>query len=151
MLYLRSSIDFDKAVEVYDEWFTPFARLRNRLRERGIAFHPRRGDIGFEDARRIPSTDGPPLVIYDRTDNRVRQVLDTKYKLPTSTPATDDIAQVLAYAQAKGATEAVLVYPAQLRQPLDVRIGEVRVRSATFALDGDLAHAGTQFLQALGL
>jgi hypothetical protein len=68
MLYLRSSIDFDKAIEIYDEWFTPFARLRNRLRERGIAFHPRRGDVGFEDARGIPSTDGPPLVIYDRTD-----------------------------------------------------------------------------------
>jgi hypothetical protein len=68
MLYLRSDIDFQHAVDVYDEWFTPFARLRQRLEDRGIRFHPRRGDIGFADARDMPEADGPPLVLYDRTD-----------------------------------------------------------------------------------
>jgi 5-methylcytosine-specific restriction enzyme subunit McrC len=89
------------------------------------------------------------LVIYDRATNAVQAVLDTKYKTPASTPSTDDIAQVIAYAQAKGAPEAVLVYPGQLEKPIDARIGKVRVRCATFALDGDLAQAGRQFLHML--
>lgn len=91
------------------------------------------------------------LVLYERATGRARLVLDTKYKLPTPAPSTEDIAQVIAYAQAKGVPEAVLIYPAPLEKPLDVQIGNVRVRSAMFILDDDLERAGQAFLRALAL
>lgn len=77
-----------------------------------------------------------------------RSVLDTKYKTPTA-PATDDIAQVVAYAQAKQCHEAILIYPAPLVRPLDSWVGDIRVRSLTFSLNGDLEQAGQRFLQEL--
>jgi 5-methylcytosine-specific restriction enzyme subunit McrC len=45
----------------------------------------------------------------------------------------------------------VLVYPVPLASPLDARVGDIRVRSLTFALAGDLRAAGADFAQALGL
>lgn len=88
------------------------------------------------------------LVLYDAAGDRARWVLDTKYKRPAA-PANEDIFQVVAYAQAKGCRQAVLVYPAAQVQPLDETIGEIRVRSLTFGLGGDLEQTGRQFLNAL--
>jgi 5-methylcytosine-specific restriction enzyme subunit McrC len=87
------------------------------------------------------------LVIYDRQSGAPLAVLDTKYKTPTASPASADIAQVVAYATAKGCKEALLVYPVRLAQPLDVWIGDVRVRSVSFELDGDLEEAGRRFVE----
>jgi 5-methylcytosine-specific restriction enzyme subunit McrC len=89
------------------------------------------------------------LVISDRATERVHWVLDTKYKAITALPDTADVAQVIAYAQAIGAPVAVLIYPTPLPHPLDVQVGGVRVRTLTFALDGDLEAAGQHFLDAL--
>jgi hypothetical protein len=75
-------------------------------------------------------------------------VIDTKYKVPDS-PSTDDVAQVVAYAEAKGCHEAALVYPARLLRPLNTRIGEIRVRTLTFSLDGDLDQNGAAFVREL--
>ena len=80
---------------------------------------------------------------------RQRWVIDTKYKVPTSGPDSADVAQVLAYAQMQGAQQAVLVYPAPIAQPLDVTVGGVRLRTLTFALDGDLDVAGENLVTAL--
>ena len=91
------------------------------------------------------------LVLYARTTGQVRAVLDTKYKLAVHGPQTADIAQVVAYAAAKQASEAYLIYPQPLPAPLDLAVGGVRVRSLTFGLDGDLATAGQALLVALGL
>jgi 5-methylcytosine-specific restriction enzyme subunit McrC len=88
------------------------------------------------------------LVLCDVTTGAAHCVLDTKYKSP-SAPATDDIAQVVAYAQAKGCHEAVLVYPTYLDKPLDAWVGDIRVRSLTFSLDGDLEQAGQAFVESL--
>jgi 5-methylcytosine-specific restriction enzyme subunit McrC len=90
------------------------------------------------------------LVIRQRATGAVRWVLDTKYKT-LSRPTSDEIAQVLAYAEAAGAPEAVLIYPVRMAHPLDVRIGRVRVRSLTFALNGDLAQSGASLLEALSI
>lgn len=73
-------------------------------------------------------------------------MLDTKYKAPTA-PASSDIAQVVAYAEATGCEEAILVYPMALVEPLDIRVGRIRIRSLTFSLAGDLEQAGYRFLE----
>ena len=63
--------------------------------------------------------------------------------------ACRDVAQVLAYAQVQGATEAVLVYPAPLRQPLDTWVNGIHVRTLAFALGGDLDVAGWELIGGL--
>lgn len=88
------------------------------------------------------------LVIYDTRTRRARWVLDTKYKA-TERPAKDDFNQVVAYAIGKSCSEAILIYPTPLLHPLDAHIGNIRVRSLTFLLDGDLEAAGRHFLYDL--
>lgn len=53
---------------------------------------------------------------------------------------------MVAYAEAKGCEEAILVYPTSLIEPLDIRVGRIKVRSLTFCLAGDLQQAGHKFL-----
>ena len=50
------------------------------------------------------------LVLRDTSTGEILCVLDTKYK-DTTTPATDDVAQIVAYAEKMGCQEAILVYP----------------------------------------
>ena len=80
---------------------------------------------------------------------RQRWVVDTKYKMPSNGPDTADVAQVLAYAQVQGAQEAVLVYPTELAQPLDVMVHGIRLRTLTFALDDNLDLAGERLIESL--
>lgn len=86
------------------------------------------------------------LVIYEKDSQKALFVLDTKYKAPEH-PGNDDISQVVTYATAKGCHGAILIYPKP--QNLDERIGNIRVRSLTFSLDGDLGQAGNRFLKDL--
>ena len=88
------------------------------------------------------------LLVTDSAKGNVLAVVDTKYKVPDS-PSTDDVSQVVAYAEAKGCQEAVLVYPISLRRPLDTRIGKIRVRTLAFRLDGDLDTNGLSFVRDL--
>ena len=85
------------------------------------------------------------LVLYDRVEGVVRAVLDTKYKRPVKADPAD-ISQVVTYAEAVGCRQAILVYPAALLTPFDEMVGDIRVRSLTFSLAGDLEAAGEQFL-----
>jgi 5-methylcytosine-specific restriction enzyme subunit McrC len=48
-----------------------------------------------------------------------------------------------------GCSQAILVYPRPLPQPLDAQIGAVRVRSLAFTLGDDLETAGQTFLTHL--
>jgi 5-methylcytosine-specific restriction enzyme subunit McrC len=75
-------------------------------------------------------------------------VLDTKYKGSDSHP-DDDIKQVAFYAMAKECSLALLIYPTPLITPIDITIRGIRVKSLTFALDGDLEHAGNEFIHDL--
>jgi 5-methylcytosine-specific restriction enzyme subunit McrC len=88
------------------------------------------------------------LVLYDISIGTVRYILDTKYKTPAQS-AADDIAQVVAYAVSKDCHEAILVYPEDLTHPLNILVGDIRVRSLTFSLEDDLDRAGQNFLQNL--
>jgi 5-methylcytosine-specific restriction enzyme subunit McrC len=88
------------------------------------------------------------LLVTDLTKGNVLAVVDTKYKVPDS-PSTDDVSQVVAYAEAKGCHEAVLVYPISLRRPLNTLIGKIRVRTLAFRLDGDLDTNGYSFVRDL--
>jgi 5-methylcytosine-specific restriction enzyme subunit McrC len=99
------------------------------LRHRGLAFIP----------------DG---VIIDRDTGQARVIFDTKY-LATAEPTADDVAQVVAYARSLNCAAAWLVYPREPDAPLDVQVGETRVRSLGFTLTGDLAATGRQVLDAL--
>lgn len=88
------------------------------------------------------------IVIHDSETGRPWSVADTKYKAPDQ-PAPIDIAQVVTYAKLKGCEEAVLIYPTKLTSPIDEEIGDVRVRSLTFDLSGDLEKAGERFLATM--
>jgi 5-methylcytosine-specific restriction enzyme subunit McrC len=88
------------------------------------------------------------LVLSERKSGNMLAVLDTKYRGDLQ-PTAADIAQVVAYAQAKGCEEAMIVYPTLQAKPLQVQIGAVRVRSAGFSLAGDLESAGRKFLDML--
>ncbi len=88
------------------------------------------------------------LVLYEADADHARCVLDTKYKAAPS-PLPDDVAQVVAYAEALGCQEAFLVYPGSLARPLDARVGGIRVRSLSFSIGGDLEAAGRQFARAV--
>jgi 5-methylcytosine-specific restriction enzyme subunit McrC len=88
------------------------------------------------------------LVIYDAQASQVRWVLDTKYKAPPK-PSSDDVSQVVTYAQLKGSKQAALVYPTRLEQPYLGKLGNVHVASLTFPLAGDLEPNGQDFLRAL--
>ncbi len=89
------------------------------------------------------------VVIHDRANHLPYAVLDTKYKTPTNSPASSDVAQIVAYATAKGCAEAILLYPVDLPRPLDERIGNVHVRSLPFAIGGDLDAAGQALLRQI--
>ena len=87
------------------------------------------------------------LVIYDRED-RARLVLDTKYKRAEQA-APADVQQITTYARLRDCREAVLVYPQVPGRALDVEVGDVRLRTLPFALEGDLEAQGRAFLHAL--
>lgn len=88
------------------------------------------------------------LVLYDEASGAPLCVLDTKYKTAPQ-PKTGDIFQVIGYAEAKGCKEAVLLYPVPLSKPFDEKIGDIRVRSMTFSLSGDLSNSGKSFIDEL--
>ncbi|MEG3837828.1 restriction endonuclease [Microcoleus sp. Z1_A1] len=88
------------------------------------------------------------LIIRDSETKKVQYVLDTKYKAPDKV-ANKDIHQIVAYANALKCQNAILVYPQDLTEQLDIKHGDIRVRRLTFSLDGDLNEAGETFLKSL--
>ncbi|MGB5959146.1 MAG: hypothetical protein WBG73_00700 [Coleofasciculaceae cyanobacterium] len=78
----------------------------------------------------------------------VRAVLDTKYKAPDRA-ADPDIHQMISYAKATKCTDAFLIYPTPLKQPLDLKIDDIRIRSLTFFLDDNLEQAGQSLIEHL--
>lgn len=89
------------------------------------------------------------IVLYDRITEKPLAILDTKYKTPEHGPATADVAQVVAYAAAKGATRAILIYPQRLPEPLNTIVGRVHVQTVAFPLDVDINQAGQNVLAFL--
>jgi 5-methylcytosine-specific restriction enzyme subunit McrC len=119
------------------EWLRVHLPAPWRLKVQEVVMVGQENDLRFE----------LDLVLYDG-DGRVAAVLDTKYKTPTHT-AMADVNQIVTYAQAKGASQAILVYPVELVRPLDVQLHHLHVRSLTFALAENLEQAGEHFLANL--
>jgi 5-methylcytosine-specific restriction enzyme subunit McrC len=88
------------------------------------------------------------LIIRDIETNEILYVLDTKYKAPNRV-GRDDRNQIVAYANALNCQNAILVYPQDLTTRLDIKHGDIRVRSLTFSLNSDLDRAGKTFLTSL--
>lgn len=88
------------------------------------------------------------LVLENNLNGVTRCVLDTKYKV-AQTPSPEDIAQVIAYADALNCDQAFLVYPSAISEHIDVKPGHIRVRNAFFDLSADLDKAGQNFLQQI--
>ena len=88
------------------------------------------------------------LVLYDAETGKALCVLDTKYKI-NEKPTSDDVAQVVAYAELKDCKNAILIYPITLINPLNESIGSIQVKSMTFLTGGDLEKDGYDFLQCL--
>ncbi|MBC6422427.1 MAG: restriction endonuclease [Hormoscilla sp. SP12CHS1] len=88
------------------------------------------------------------LILSDPQTGAARYILDTKYKTGDKV-AIGDFHQMVSYAKATKCYEAVLVYPKPLCFPLDAKNDDIRVRSLTFSLDGNLNDAGNTFLQDL--
>ena len=85
------------------------------------------------------------LIIYESITRKPVCILDTKYKNPEK-PSADDISQVGFYAVLKNCNEAILVYPNHPAKHIDDVVHNIRIRTVTFSLDGDLEKAGTSFL-----
>jgi len=88
------------------------------------------------------------IIMLDRKTGTPLLILDTKYKIPDS-PSNTDIHEVRSYAEALGCKEAVLVYPSHLSNAINVKAGNIRVRTLTFETDGDLEESGMTFLISL--
>lgn len=88
------------------------------------------------------------LLLCDSETNEILYVLDTKYKIPDKVDNTDRN-QVVTYATLLNCKNAILIYPQNLKAPIDKQIGDIRVRSLTFSLDSDLDEAGKTFLTSL--
>jgi 5-methylcytosine-specific restriction enzyme subunit McrC len=88
------------------------------------------------------------LLLCDIATKKVHYVLDTKYKAPDKVD-NNDIHQIVAYANALNCQNAILIYPQNLQQPLNIKHGDIQVRSLTFSLNSDLNQAGKTCLTSL--
>jgi 5-methylcytosine-specific restriction enzyme subunit McrC len=71
------------------------------------------------------------LVLCDGSSQQPKCIMDTKYKI--GTPSMGDIHQVIAYAEAIGCREAVLIYPVEMESPLDMRVGDIHPTFRSFS------------------
>jgi 5-methylcytosine-specific restriction enzyme subunit McrC len=97
------------------------------------------GDISFR----------PDLVLSDR-EGSAFMVLDTKYKSPTY-PSSDDVQQIVAYANHVGVRSAILIYPSEATCRCLFRSGEIEVRTCVFSLSQEPDLAGKLFLEQAGI
>jgi len=88
------------------------------------------------------------LVIYEKDRDKAIYVLDTKYKVSDSI-SPSDFSQVTTYALAKNCQEAILIYPGEINFQSGGLIQDIRVRSISFPLEGDIEKAGRSFLKDL--
>jgi 5-methylcytosine-specific restriction enzyme subunit McrC len=88
------------------------------------------------------------ILLCDAATGKTLFVLDTKYKA-TEKAADADIHQMISYANTTNCKQAFLIYPKNLITELNVKSGDIQVRSLTFSLDDNLDRAGQTFLQKL--
>lgn len=85
------------------------------------------------------------LLIKDKASGKVMCILDTKYK-STSSPESNDLAQMIAYAQTKGSDLAILIYPIILEKPFNFQSGNISVHCLSFCIEDTLEDSGKKLL-----
>jgi 5-methylcytosine-specific restriction enzyme subunit McrC len=78
------------------------------------------------------------LVMRDRMTGQALAVIDTKYKIDGQ-PSESDIQQVVAYAVELGVSRAYLAYPFALKQPVEARVGGIKVSTVGIDLKSSFA------------
>ena len=86
------------------------------------------------------------IVVYK--DDEVVAVADTKYKIP-SNPSTDDVSQIISYAERMDTENAFLVYPQSLSAEFDFTVGDIRTRDLQFRVDDELERNGRRFRDSI--
>lgn len=88
------------------------------------------------------------LVLYK--NGKAYCVFDTKYKMPDEIKK-DDFNQVVTYAALMDCHNAFLIYPKLSNSLVDAPLpgGDIRVRTLTFSLSGDLNKSGKEFIENL--
>jgi 5-methylcytosine-specific restriction enzyme subunit McrC len=90
------------------------------------------------------------LVLRDVITDRVLAVIDTKYKREQK-PVEEDIKDIVAYAVRMRTESGILVYPSTDTQTIDLKVGDVKVRSVAFDISRDPDEGGYAFLEKLNV
>ncbi len=88
------------------------------------------------------------LTLHDADSGTCLAVMDAKYKI-TDTPTSDDVAQIVAYAVARGARTGMLIYPRRLSCPFRAEVGGISVHAVSFPIDGDMEVGGRGFVEEI--
>ncbi len=88
------------------------------------------------------------MVLVDTRTGETVAVLDTKYKAKGRVESAD-FAQIVAYAKMKRCVNGFLLYPIEPENPLDQTLDDLRIRSLSFCLEGDIEANGVHLLQKL--
>jgi 5-methylcytosine-specific restriction enzyme subunit McrC len=129
-------VDMNRLFEEFvAAWLRAHLSPRFELRPQERLRLGERGDVEF-------SID---LLIRDSQTGRGLLVLDTKYKAPDA-PASADIEQIVAYAEATGCRAAALVFPSTATRGFRARVGDIWVHNLVFDLSRPLEDAGRDFL-----
>lgn len=132
-------VDMDALFEQFvAAWLRAHLPPRFRLRVQETVAVSKQGQVSF----RIDAS------IIERTTALTICVMDTKYKSADRIQAAD-VAQVVAYAEMKGASEAVLIYPEDLVRSMSSLVGSIRVQTIPFTLSNDLEESGSRLLAGL--
>jgi 5-methylcytosine-specific restriction endonuclease McrBC regulatory subunit McrC len=113
---------------------------------------PRTVRLSPQDIVRIGSTGCVEfridLTLHDADSGSCLAVMDTKYKI-TDMPTPEDVAQIVAYAVARGARAGVLIYPRRLSRPFRAEVGGISVHAVSFPIDDDVEAGGQEFVEAI--
>ncbi len=120
--------------------------LKQNLNARYVLKSQESLHIGEKDSMKMVMD----LVLYNLDTSKPICVLDTKYKAH-NTVLPDDYSKVVAYGDAIGCDETVLIYPKPLEFPFNEKPGKVRVKTVVFDIGGELEENGNKMLTQLAL
>lgn len=87
------------------------------------------------------------IVIYESKTNKVKYVIDTKYKIDPV--ENNDVYQITTYALAKDCNNAVLIYPTSLNNNFEVNFRGITIKCLSFDLNKDIEQSGKELINQL--
>ena len=88
------------------------------------------------------------LVLVDAKSEKILAVMDTKYKRE-SRPSEEDIKDIVAYAARMKTACGILIYPSVHTENINLRVGNINVRSLNLDLADNPEDGGRRFLDRL--